>query len=429
MARKLIRRITSHQAKALSVVLTIWAVFFYFAMINEVTDELDDSLEDYAEQVIIHALAGQDLPSEHTNSNNQYYLSAVSADYAHSKPHITYTDSMVYIPLKRETEPARILTTIYQDDDEQYYELSVFTPTIEKQDLMGAILFWIIFLYILLLIVIMVVSTIVYERNNRPLYRLLRWLEQYRIGGDNPPLEQETEVLEFQRLNEAALRSVRRSEEVFEAQKQFIGNASHEIQTPVAVAMNRIESLMQDESLGPHQLSELAKTYQTLEYLSKLNKSLLLLYRIDNRQFVERHKIELNELVKQALEDYREIYDHLDIRVEIREVSSFALVINEVLASILVHNLLKNSFVHNVRGGKISIELSAERFRIGNTGESGALDAQLIFERFHQTKRKAGSVGLGLALVKSICALESLEVSYHYHEDMHCFEVQRVNKS
>lgn len=336
---------------------------------------------------------------------------------------------MVYIPLKRETEPARILTTIYQDDDEQYYELSVFTPTIEKQDLMGAILFWIIFLYILLLIVIMVVSTIVYERNNRPLYRLLRWLEQYRIGGDNPPLEQETEVLEFQRLNEAALRSVRRSEEVFEAQKQFIGNASHEIQTPVAVAMNRIESLMQDESLGPHQLSELAKTYQTLEYLSKLNKSLLLLYRIDNRQFVERHKIELNELVKQALEDYREIYDHLDIRVEIREVSSFALVINEVLASILVHNLLKNSFVHNVRGGKISIELSAERFRIGNTGESGTLDAQLIFERFHQTKRKAGSVGLGLALVKSICALESLEVSYHYHEGMHCFEVQRVKKS
>ncbi|MDO4692438.1 MAG: HAMP domain-containing sensor histidine kinase [Porphyromonadaceae bacterium] len=425
---KLIHHTVSRLAVSLSIVLALWAVFFYFAMINEVTDEIDDSLEDYAELLIVHALSGEELPSEHTNSNNQYYLSPISAEEAHRKPHITYADSMVYIPLKRETEPARIMTIIYKDGMEQYYELVVFTPTIEKQDLMGAILFWVVSLYLSLLVVVMVVSTLIYERNNKPLYRLLKWMDQYRVGQSNVPLDTETDIVEFQKLNEAALRQVKRSEEVFEEQKQFIGNASHEIQTPVAVSMNRIETLMQDETLTEYQLSELAKTYQTLEFLSKLNKSLLLIYRIDNHQFADRQPIDLNALLYRSLEDYKEVYDHLDLSVYIQDFGTLRLVMNDVLASILINNLLKNSFVHNVPQGKIFIEITNQSLTIRNTAEAGALDPDAIFERFYQGYKKKGSVGLGLALVKSVCDMEQLSIHYYWRDNLHCFEIRKAKK-
>ena len=138
---KLIYRIIIRIALMLTVVLGAWAVFFYIAVIDEVNDEVDDSLEDYSETIIIRALAGEELPSKNNGSNNQYYLRKVSKEYADEREDICYKDSMVYIVEKEETEPARILTTLFKDDEGQYYELTVSTPTIEKDDLKDLLLF------------------------------------------------------------------------------------------------------------------------------------------------------------------------------------------------------------------------------------------------------------------------------------------------
>ena len=114
---KLIYRIIIRIALMLTVVLGAWAVFFYIAVIDEVNDEVDDSLEDYSETIIIRALAGEELPSKNNGSNNQYYLRKVSKEYADEREDICYKDSKVYIVEKEETEPARILTTIFIDDE------------------------------------------------------------------------------------------------------------------------------------------------------------------------------------------------------------------------------------------------------------------------------------------------------------------------
>ena len=143
---KLIYYIILRITLALTLILTIWAVFFYVTMIDEVNDEVDDSLEDYSETIIIRALAGEELPSENNGSNNQYYLTEVTKEYAGNRNDIQYKDSMVYIVEKGETEPARILTTIFKNDEGRYYELTVSTPSIEKDDLKDAIQVWIIFL-------------------------------------------------------------------------------------------------------------------------------------------------------------------------------------------------------------------------------------------------------------------------------------------
>ena len=127
---KLFYQVLTHLLVGIFVVLTGWAVCFYLGILAEINDEVDDSLEDYSELIIIRSLSGQALPSNDNGSNNQYFLREVSASYASSRPNIIYQDSMVYIVEKKETEPARILTTIFKNERGQYYELSVSTPTI-----------------------------------------------------------------------------------------------------------------------------------------------------------------------------------------------------------------------------------------------------------------------------------------------------------
>lgn len=420
---KLLYRIIIRISLLLTLILGIWAAFFYFATIDEVNDEVDDSLEDYSEIIIIRALAGEQLPLKDNGSNNQYYLTEVSKEYADSHEKICYKDSMIYIAEKNETEPARILSTIFTDESGRYYELTVSTPAIEKDDLKHAILNWVIFLYVALLLTIILVCVWIFYRNMKPLYVLLNWLDEYRIGKKNKPLVNTTTITEFKKLNEAAIRNAERNEQLFEQQKQFIGNASHEIQTPLAICRNRLEMLMEDGSLSETQLSELIKTHHTLEYITKLNKSLLFLSKIDNGQFTETKKLELNRVIQQYLEDYREVYAYRKIKSTIEERGIFNVTMNESLAVALITNLLKNAFIHNLEGGRIKVIITDNNITFCNSGIKESLDKEHIFNRFYQGNKKEGSTGLGLAIADSICKLQGLRLRYYYENEEHCFEV------
>lgn len=411
---------------ALIVVLTVWAGFFYMAVVEEVNDEVDDTLEDYSEGLIIRALSGEDIPTASNGSNNQYYLYEVSESYAASHPQITYRDEMVFITEKSETEPARVLITIFRTEDERYMELVVYTPTIEKLDLLRAILGWIIFLYVLLLLIILSINIWVFRKNMKPLYVLLKWLDSSQLGKKNEPLENTTKITEFRKLNAATMAFAERGEKLFEQQKTFIGNASHEMQTPLAICRNRLEMLMEDETLTEHQLNELIKTHQTLENLTRMNRSLLLLCKIENGQFADTRSVCLNDILTHYLDDYKEVYAYRNITVTVTTDSSFCVEMNDSLVSVLVTNLLKNSFVHNIDGGFIYIKITANTFEISNTGEK-PLDRERIFERFYQGQKKEGSTGLGLALVDSICKANHLKIDYTYVENRHIFTISKQN--
>ena len=411
---------------ALIVVLTVWAGFFYMAVVEEVNDEVDDTLEDYSEGLIIRALSGEDMPTASNGSNNQYYLYEMSESYAASHPQITYRDEMVFITEKSETEPARVLITIFRTEDERYMELVVYTPTIEKLDLLRAILGWIIFLYVLLLLIILSINIWVFRKNMKPLYVLLKWLDTSQLGKKNEPLENTTKITEFRKLNAATMAFAERGEKLFEQQKTFIGNASHEMQTPLAICRNRLEMLMEDETLTEHQLNELIKTHQTLENLTRMNRSLLLLCKIENGQFVDTRSVCLNDILAHYLDDYKEVYAYRNITVTVTTDSSFCVEMNDSLVSVLVTNLLKNSFVHNIDGGFIYIKITANTFEISNTGEK-PLDRERIFERFYQGQKKEGSTGLGLALVDSICKANHLKIDYTYVENRHIFTISKQN--
>ena len=340
---KLIYRILIHLSLALPIILAAWGILFYMAIIDEVNDEVDDSLEDYSEVLITRALAGEQLPSQSDGSNNSYYLITVTADYAEKQKRIRYSDEMVHIEAKGETEPARVLRTIFKDKDRQYYELTVSTPTIEKQDLQEAILNWMLLLYFSLLLLILLVNTWVYYRSMRPLYVLLKWMDQYTIGKSQSPPDLQTNITEFRKLNEAAIQTHRRNQAIYEQQKQFIGNASHELQTPLAICQNRLEMMAESESLTEDQLTEIAKIQQTLTYIIRLNKSLLFLSKIENGQFQESQEICLNDLISSQLEDYQEIYDYKNIQVEVHQSATLTVNMNETLATATINHKEKST--------------------------------------------------------------------------------------
>lgn len=428
---KLIYRILLRLSVALSVLLTAWAIGCYAVLVDEVNDETDDALEAYAERIIRRMLAGVDLPAEDNGTNNSFHVRPVGDDELRSRPAVAYSDEQIFIPEMNETEPARTLRIIFRDRYGDHHLLTVSTPTIDKDDLKRAILQLIITLYVSLLLTILLINVWVYSRSMRPLHRLLRWFDAYTVGRPAAPLTDDTPVTEFRRLHAAVRRHVARTEQAFEQQKQFIGNAAHELQTPLAAGLGRLELLADSTPvLSEQQLAEIVRTQQSLRRAVRLNRSLLFLSKIDNGQFPESTDVDLGALIRSHEEDLREVYAtrHISIHLTAPTDANVSLRVrmHEALADALVGNLLKNAFVHNHPGGRILIRLAPHTLSVANTGHPAALDSDRIFDRFYQgPQRSEGSTGLGLSIVRAIARLYAIDVRYAFTADgLHTFTLQ-----
>ena len=422
---KLLLRITLWLAVALPVLLAIWAVCFYFATIDEINDETDDSLIDYSDGLIIRKLAGVQLPSDDNGTNNTYYIKEVPEEYALSREWISFEDQEVFISSKAEFESARVLTRLFRDSEDRFFELTVAVPTFEKDDIERSILWWIVALYILMLLSVLFISVWVVSYNMRPLKAMLRWLEEYNPGKTMPPVPSDTNVTEFRHLADTIRNAAERFDVQYLEQKRFIGNASHELQTPLAACSNRIEMLLDSPDLTESQAGELIKVHRELQALITLNRTLLLLTKIENGQFPETSEINFRDLVSDSVEMFREIYPARNISVSLDIKAPFIAEANEQLAVILVRNLVKNAFIHTPPGSTVSVSMDSSGFSVSNPGDQ-PLDDTKIFSRFyHGHSSREGSTGLGLAIVHSVCRSYGLTVSYRFHGSRHIFSVKR----
>ncbi|MGQ3088502.1 sensor histidine kinase, partial [Flavobacterium sp.] len=152
------------------------------------------------------------------------------------------------------------------------------------------------------------------------------------------------------------------------------------------------------------------------------NKSLLMLSKIENRQFAEEDVVDFNQIVKQLVEDYSDLAEYKNISITIDDREQLHFVMNKGLALTLVSNLLKNAIVHNSNGGSIAIKLNANSIMIKNTGSTVALNAAHIFKRFTHNPENEQSIGLGLSIVSSIISNYRLKVDYSF-DGSHIFTV------
>ena len=276
-----------------------------------------------------------------------------------------------------------------------------------------------------MMVVVIGVFTWVFVRHTQPLYRVLYYLDSYAIGKPQP-LDNDTNVTEFQQLNESVSACIQRIEEVYERERRFIGDASHELQTPLAVCQNRIELMMNDDTLTEQQMVELVKMQQTISELIRLNKTLLFLSKIENNQYIEQADVDVNAKVRYSMEMLSEVYDSKNITVHLYEKGKWVLCANDELMTSLVGNLLRNAYIHSQPHSTIDVYIKEGALSIANTGGGKALDTERLFDRFYRGDQgKRHSNGLGLSIVKAIGEASGLKIGYSYEQDKHIFTVCR----
>lgn len=415
-------------ALLLFLLMAVWGVLFYYAIIDEVVDETDDTLENYGEILMESALHDPSILETEGSLMSFYKFTPISEEEGRHYRQVFY-DATVYIELEDEDEPVRVMCTAFRMPDGQYYELKLMISILERDDMVEAMLWYLGALFLLFLICTSIGIQLVLKGVFRPLHRLLDWLHCIQPGKEVPPLDNPTKIREFRQLSDAALDMGNRSYKAYEEQKQFVENASHELQTPLAIVRGKVELLAESEGMTEQQMEQLDEIYATLGRAVKLNKSLLLLSRIENGQYTEMEDVSVDEILDELLPDLMDIYEHKQVRlIRKREEQPFIIRCNHSLAQILVSNLVKNSLLHNREGGELQVLTTPTSLVIKNTGDV-PLDGEKLFRRFyHGMDGKKDSTGLGLAIARSIALSSSLKLTYEWQDGMHTFRLVKESE-
>jgi len=409
-----------HLLIAVLGIIAVWAASFYLLIIDEVYDNLDDGLKDSRIRILREAERNPEILNTSEYGIAQFKITPLSEGNYSQKIHI-YNASM-FMPYDNDDEPVRILQSIFEHKN-QYFQLEIYTSTVEEDDLLEDLLTALVVLYFALVASIILINHFILRKAWRPFYGILNNLKNYKIGGKFQFEKSKTNIKEFDELEDELSAMIARNERIYEQQKQFIGNASHELQTPLAIAGNKLELLLEIEGIDEYKANKILEISEMLNRLKRLNKSLLTISKIENEQFKLVEKVNFNSLIKNALQDFESLIEFRKIEIELNENGNFEFEMNVDLAIILINNLLKNAIVHNPENGFLKIMISSDKISIQNPGEK-PLNPQLIFERFYKNEQNENSTGLGLAIVKSIVkTYPKLSIDYRF-EDKHIFELK-----
>ncbi|MGC9151163.1 MAG: sensor histidine kinase [Microbacter sp.] len=298
-----------------------------------------------------------------------------------------------------------------------FYNIRLLQKMIESDDLaasIGVALF-------LLLLLSFAVSYFVNKRMNQTIWAKfeenLHLIEHYHFQAKEPFLLKPTHIDEFDRLNTIVLAMTQKLHDDYQALKEFTENASHELQTPLSIALFNLDELIQ-QPLSEEAFQKTITAINALKRLSHLNQSLLLLAKIENNQFVQKEKMNGREILEQKLVELKPLIEFKKIEVQWEQHDDWFLMIHPFLADILINNLLTNAMNHNIPKGVMVISTTSTTCQLCNSGQEEPLDATKIFNRFE--KGNPQSHGLGLAIVKKICDTHQLTIDYTF-TGKHCF--------
>ena len=408
---KVVNYTTSYLAVFLLLLITVWAGVFYYAMLDEIYDSIDDGLDNQKGLILQKVKKESTILSKTDFDEGDYSITGIEP-VAAREFYDEYLDTSMYMQNEQDYEPVRMLRTVFSHNN-RYYQMQVITSMVEEDALFSELLYAIIWLYAGLIATILLLNNLLLKRIWRPFYHLLRQLRHFRL--EQPLIEtRKTNIEEFRLLNEVVAKMIRSNVDSYNSQKHFIENASHELQTPLAISINKLEALAASGKFSEQESQLLASALDNLERLTRLNKSLLLLSKIENKQFVSAVPVNINALVKKIIEDFSDQLAYREISINVIEETQTEVMMNEDLSLIFFSNLVKNAIVHNHPGGAIEIFIKKDSFEISNSGQDQPLDDSRLFTRFHKERQSAASTGLGLSIVKAIAGLFGFEISYHY---------------
>jgi signal transduction histidine kinase len=329
-----------------------------------------------------------------------------------------FSDTAVFDSIEHENVECRkiLLTT---SADSTYYRISITLSRLETEDMVQLIFYFMLGLFILIVLILYFLNRKLSYSIWHPFFNTLNRLKAFRIEQKEPFRIEDSSIYEFQQLNESLNALLKKVQEDFRNLKEFTENASHEIQTPLAIIQSKIETVLQDTSLKPELYRQIQVASASVSRLSKLSEALLLLSKIENRQFVEENETDISELIRQRLEFIEELIELKKLEVTVHFQSPVVIKINPYLAEILINNLLNNALRHNFEGGQIIILTSVNKISFSNTGSPLSIPPEKLFHRFVKHKTGSESTGLGLSIVSEICKNYDINIQYDYQDGFH----------
>lgn len=297
-------------------------------------------------------------------------------------------------------------------------------PAIDlEEDIMKGIMIQFGLIVAVLGVAIVITMAFVSKNTWKPFDRTLKLTESFRLESGRMPKFPKSDVREFNRLNVSLEKLIRNSLDSYQSQKEFTENASHELQTPLAIFRSKLDILMQQPNLNQEQAEIIQELYETINRLTRLNRNLLLLAKIDNQQYSDMALTDINAMLDELIPDLEALSDGIRISKKCTQ-HCLRIMANKALLESLVNNLVVNAVRHNRADGEIIIMTDKSSLTVSNTSDTNKpLDHSHIFNRFYRPMGKEKGNGLGLAIVKAICDYHGWSVNYKYEKNMHIFSV------
>lgn len=304
--------------------------------------------------------------------------------------------------------------------NDSFYLIKLRQSAFENEDL---ILILALTLFILLSSAF-IISFFITKKMNKTVWadfeHNLKEIENFSLTMNNNISLLSSDTEEFERLNRVVNDLTEKLKSDYLMLKEFTENAAHEIQTPLSIVLLNLEEILQQD-LKEDTFQKVFASISALKRLSTLNQSLILLTKIENKQFGVNKTVSFKEIITRKAEEFSMLFESKALDVKIQTEHDLIIKMNEQLAELLINNLFSNAINHNIEGGKIRIIIQDGSFKIFNTGENNLLTDETIFNRFVRGNPK--SYGLGLAIVKKICETHNLDIHYQKNE-FHCFIIK-----
>lgn len=391
-------------------------VFFYFSLTSTMYEYAEERLYEEKHRVIEFIENKGILPSTDLILGDSISIEVVTA-LAQDE----LIETTIYNAYEEELLPYNVLV-FYKKVGDTNYKIALFRPVLESEDIVETIVETMIWVFLLLLVVLLFFNYFILRNAWTPFYSTLGRIRSFNLSKGVLQFEK-TSITEFDELNRVLQQMTSRIVADYYNMKEFTENASHEIQTPLAIIKSKLELLIQSGNFTEQQMNEIQTIYESTTRLSKLNQALILLTKIENKQFSEAQPIVIAQLLEKKLELFGDLIKHKQIAVQKLFQSDLIVGMHPALADILINNVLGNAIKHNIEKGDLIIKTTDNKLEIFNSGNVLTHSGSELFKRFTKENASSDSLGLGLAIVQQICTSYNFKVSYTYTAPYHIITI------
>jgi signal transduction histidine kinase len=395
----------------------IGSIAFYFVLQYVLIRQLDETLRSEQQEVIEYVTLHNQLPEIQNTKHQWIIIEKINAAIEKTHPVRVWQKNS----REDEMESVRLLVFSVKAAD-QLYKVSVYKSENETEDLLKLIILVTVAMIGLILLFNYLINRRLIHRIWQPFYHTIEKIRDYQVAAQHPLSLSKEPIDEINLLNESLNSMTQRIHQDYSALRSFTENASHEMQTPLAVIRSKVESLLQDAEGKQQSVQQLLVIEDATLKLSRLHQSLLLLTKLGNRQFVLNEPVNLTETLELKLKEREELFASKELKV-VSSLEPVTLPFHQHLAEIMVSNLLNNVIRYTPNAGEVTIRLNHASLSVSNKAINGPLQHDKVFERFYKAENTQEGTGLGLAIIKEICNSAGFRITYGYMDQKHEFTI------